>query len=56
MKMKKKKDIEEDSFDLLLKISNKLLPNSLKLSLVLILVGILIYIILCIFNIIEVYN
>ena len=56
---KDKKEIdnyEENSLDLLLKISNKIIPNSIKISLVLIVLCLIIYILLCFFNIIEIYS
>ena len=49
-------DYEETSIDLLMKIANKIIPNSFKIYSFLILFGLLIYILLCILNIIEIYN
>ena len=50
------KDEKEDSIDSLLKATNKILPNSIKVSLIFILLGTLIYIILCSGNIIVIRN
>ena len=47
---------KEESINSLLKISKKILPNSLKISLILIIIGIIIYLFSCILNIIILYN
>ena len=44
---------KEDSIESLLKISNKILPNSIKISLIFIIVGVIIYILICSGNLYE---
>ena len=47
---------KEESINSLLNISKKILPNSLKISLILIIIGIIIYLFSCILNIIILYR
>ena len=50
------KNSKEDSIDSLLNISKKILPNSIKISLFFIFLGIIIYLIFCFWNIIIVFS
>ena len=50
------KDFEEDSMDFLIKVSYKIVPNYLKITLALIVLSITSYILLCFLNITEIYN
>ena len=54
--IEQKKESEEDTLDVLLKIMKKMMPYSLRLSLILTVLNIFIYILLAGFNIVEVYK
>ena len=56
MSFSNEKEEKEESIDSLLKISNKILPNSIKISLIFILAGVISYILLCCGNILESKN
>ena len=56
MSISNEKEEKEESIDSLLKISNKILPNSIKISLIFILVGVIAYILVCCGNLLESRN